>query len=123
MAQNRWLLGCGLLIAGTVAMIALAFVVVNMALNGDRPSLAGLPGWGGGAVATLMIGIAGTFIAFATEGLMTHNSPPAMRGRSGGWFQSGNQFAQTAGGGLGMFLMKHPKHGRGALQLVRCWKN
>jgi MFS family permease len=41
---------------------------------------------------------------------MTHNSPPAMRGRSGGWFQSGNQFAQTAGGGLGLFLMKHLPH-------------
>jgi protease-4 len=37
-------LGCALLIAGTLAMIALAFVVVNMALNGDRPSLAGLGG-------------------------------------------------------------------------------
>ena len=55
----------------------------------------------------LLTSIAGTFIAFATEGLMTHNSPPALRGRAGGWFQSGNQFAQTAGGGLGLFLMKH----------------
>ena len=58
----------------------------------------------------LLTSIAGTFIAFATEGLMTHNSPPALRGRSGGWFQSGNQFAQTAGGGLGLFLMKHLPH-------------
>lgn len=44
MAQNRWLLGCALLIAGTVATIALAFLVVNMALSGDRPSLSGLSG-------------------------------------------------------------------------------
>ena len=29
----------------------------------------------------LLTGIAATFIAFATEGLMTHNSPPAARGR------------------------------------------
>ena len=58
----------------------------------------------------LLTSIAGTFIAFATEGLMTHNSPPAARGRSGGWFQSGNQFAQTAGGGLGLWLMQHLPH-------------
>jgi protease-4 len=43
-AKNRWLLGCALLIAGTVAMVALAFLVVNMALNGDSPSLAALGG-------------------------------------------------------------------------------
>jgi len=43
-AKNRWLWGCALLLVGTVAMIALAFLVVNMALNGDRPSLAGLGG-------------------------------------------------------------------------------
>jgi len=50
---------------------------------------------------------AGTFIAFATEGLMTHNTPPGGRGRSAGWFQAGNQFAQTAGGGIGLWLMTH----------------
>ena len=44
MAQNRWLLGCALLIVGTVATVALAFIVVNMALSGDRPSLGGLTG-------------------------------------------------------------------------------
>jgi protease-4 len=43
-AQNRWLLGCALLLAGTVATVALAFIVVNMALSGDRPSLSGLTG-------------------------------------------------------------------------------
>lgn len=59
------------------------------------------------SVLVLMTSVAGTFIAFATEGLMTHNTPAAMRGRAGGWFQSGNQFAQTAGGGLGLWLMKH----------------
>ena len=55
----------------------------------------------------LLTCVAGTFIAFATEGLMTHNTPPAGRGRSAGWFQAGNQFAQTAGGGLGLWLMTH----------------
>jgi protease-4 len=44
LAQNRWLLGCALLLAGTVATVALAFIVVNMALSGDRPSLSGLTG-------------------------------------------------------------------------------
>jgi len=50
---------------------------------------------------------AGTFLAFATEGLMAHNTTPLTRGRAAGWFQSGNQFGQTAGGGIGLFLMKH----------------
>jgi len=55
----------------------------------------------------LLTCVAGTFIAFATEGLMTHNTPPGGRGRSAGWFQAGNQFAQTAGGGLGLWFMTH----------------
>ena len=59
------------------------------------------------SVIVLLTSLAGTFIAFATEGLMTHNTASATRGRAGGWFQSGNQFAQTAGGGLGLWLMKH----------------
>ncbi len=48
-----------------------------------------------------------TFLAFATEGLLAHNTTPATRGRAAGWFQSGNQFGQTGGGGLGLVLMKH----------------
>jgi MFS family permease len=59
------------------------------------------------SLVVLLTCVAGTFIAFATEGLMTHNTPPAGRGRSAGWFQAGNQFAQTAGGGLGLWLMTH----------------
>ena len=51
--------------------------------------------------------LAATFLAFATEGLMAHNTTPATRGRGAGWFQSGNQFGQTAGGGIGLYLMKH----------------
>jgi protease-4 len=38
------ILGCALLLAGTVAVIAVAFFVVNMALSGDRPSLSSLSG-------------------------------------------------------------------------------
>ena len=44
MAQNRWLLGCALLVVGTVATVALAFLVVNLALDGRRPSLGGFGG-------------------------------------------------------------------------------
>jgi MFS family permease len=48
-----------------------------------------------------------TFLAFATEGLLAHNTTAATRGRAAGWFQSGNQFGQTGGGGIGLLLMKH----------------
>jgi len=44
LGRNRWLLGCALLVAGTVATVALAFVVVNMALSGDQLSFAPLAG-------------------------------------------------------------------------------
>jgi MFS transporter, PAT family, beta-lactamase induction signal transducer AmpG len=56
---------------------------------------------------TLLSSIAATFIAFATEGLMAHNTTPDTRGRAAGWFQSGNQFGQTAGGGIGLWLVQH----------------
>jgi len=56
---------------------------------------------------TLMSSVAATFIAFATEGLMAHNTTPGTRGRAAGWFQSGNQFGQTAGGGIGLWLVQH----------------
>jgi MFS family permease len=56
---------------------------------------------------TLITTVAATFSAFATEGLMAHNTTPATRGRAAGWFQSGNQFGQTAGGGIGLWLVAH----------------
>ncbi|MHB1862420.1 MAG: MFS transporter [Gemmatimonadaceae bacterium] len=59
------------------------------------------------SVLVLMSSVAATFVAFATEGLMVHNSPLAARGRAAGWFQSGNQFGQTAGGGLSLWFMRH----------------
>jgi len=43
-ARQRVILGCALLLVGTVAVIAVAFFVVNMALSGDRPSLSSLSG-------------------------------------------------------------------------------
>lgn len=56
---------------------------------------------------TLVTSVAATFIAFATEGLMAHNTGAGTRGRAAGWFQSGNQFGQTAGGGIGLWLVQH----------------
>lgn len=44
MARQRVILGCALLLAGTVAVISVAFFVVNLALSGDRPSLSSLSG-------------------------------------------------------------------------------
>ncbi|HEX7076956.1 MAG TPA: signal peptide peptidase SppA [Candidatus Eisenbacteria bacterium] len=44
MARNRWVFGCVLLVIGTVAVIGLAFLVVNMALTGDRLTLSSLGG-------------------------------------------------------------------------------
>ncbi len=60
-------------------------------------------------LAALVFGanLVSTFLAFATEGLLAHNTTPHTRGRAAGWFQSGNQFGQTGGGGLGLLLMKH----------------
>ncbi len=55
----------------------------------------------------LFTSVSGTFLAFATEGLMVHNTPVALRGRAAGWFQSGNQFGQTAGGGMALWLIGH----------------
>lgn len=55
----------------------------------------------------LVCTVAATFIAFATEGLLAHNTTVATRGRAAGWFQSGNQFGQTAGGGIGLWLVSH----------------
>jgi MFS family permease len=56
---------------------------------------------------TLFTTVSATFSAFATEGLMAHNTTPATRGRAAGWFQSGNQFGQTAGGGVALWLIVH----------------
>jgi MFS transporter, PAT family, beta-lactamase induction signal transducer AmpG len=59
------------------------------------------------SILTLASTVAATFIAFATEGLLAHNTTVETRGRAGGWFQSGNQFGQTAGGGIGLWLVTH----------------
>jgi len=93
LTRKRWyLIAISLVGVGLVAMTAVPLTRATM------PLFAGL---------VLTTSVAATFIAFATEGLMVHNTPPAARGRAAGWFQSGNQFGQTAGGGLALWLMKH----------------
>lgn len=42
MARNRWMFGCVLLVFGTVVVIGLAFLVVNMMLEGESPTLSPL---------------------------------------------------------------------------------
>ncbi len=93
LSRKRWyLIAISLVSLGFIAMTIVPLTPRSMPLV---------------SLLVLTTSVAGTFIAFATEGLMTHNTPPGTRGRAGGWFQSGNQFGQTAGGGIGLWLMKH----------------
>ncbi len=93
LSRKRWYL----LALSLIATCLVALTVVPFSTR-TVPIVGGL---------VLICSVAGTFLAFATEGLMVHNTPAAARGRAAGWFQSGNQFGQTAGGGLGLWLMTH----------------
>jgi MFS family permease len=90
------------LIAVSLVAIGLVSMTVIPISSQTAPLLSAL---------TLASTVAATFIAFATEGLMAHNTTPHTRGRAGGWFQSGNQFGQTAGGGMALALIKHMPSG------------
>jgi MFS family permease len=93
LTRKRWyLISVALVAAGLMAMTVIPLSA------GTVPLVSAL---------TLVSTVAATFIAFATEGLLAHNTTPATRGRAAGWFQSGNQFGQTAGGGLGLWLISH----------------
>lgn len=93
LSRKRWYLLAGLMMSsGLVALTAIPFSVQTTVL------VSGI---------VLLTSISGTFLAFATEGLMVHNTAPATRGRAAAWFQSGNQFGQTAGGGFGLWLVGH----------------
>ena len=85
-----------------IAVVAMALGMLALSVTPLRTSTVPLL-----SALVLIDNLAGTFVAFATEGLMAHNTTPATRGRAAGWFQSGNQFGQTAGGGLGLTLMTH----------------
>ena len=93
LTRKRWyVLALGLTATGLVALTVVPFTV------GTAPVIGGL---------VLLTSVAATFVAFATEGLLVHNTTTARRGRAAGWFQAGNQLAQTAGGGLGLWLLTH----------------
>ncbi len=93
LTRKRWyVMAATMMAAGILALSVTPLTVRSV------PILSGL---------VLLCNLAGTFVAFATEGLLAHNTTSATRGRAGGWFQSGNQLGQTAGGGLGLLLMKH----------------
>lgn len=93
LTRKRWyVIAAATLGAGLVAMTALPLGPRTVALAG---------------LLVLVTGVAATFLAFATEGLMVHNTPASARGRAAGWFQAGNQFGQTAGGGIGLWLIHH----------------
>jgi PAT family beta-lactamase induction signal transducer AmpG len=83
-----------------IAMVSMGLVALTaIPLSSDTAPLV--------SAVTLACTVAATFIAFATEGLLAHNTTAATRGRAAGWFQSGNQFGQTAGGGIGLWLISH----------------
>ncbi len=93
LTRKRWyLLALGALAAGFLALTTVPLSARTVPLL---------------SVLVLLTSVAGTFLAFATEGLMVGNTTAADRGRAAAWFQSGNQFGQTAGGGVGLWLMTH----------------
>ncbi|HEX8724456.1 MAG TPA: MFS transporter [Gemmatimonadaceae bacterium] len=93
LSRKRWYL-----IAITVVSAGFIAITLVPLSQATMPLLSAL---------VLMSSVAATFVAFATEGLMVHNTPVAARGRAAGWFQSGNHFGQTAGGGLALWFMRH----------------
>jgi len=93
LSRKTWYLMAAALVAA--GLVAMTIIPLKPATTGMLSALA------------LAAAVAATFIAFATEGLMAHNTTPDTRGRAGGWFQAGNQFGQTAGGGIGLWLIQH----------------
>ena len=54
-----------------------------------------------------MANLASTLLGMSVEGLMAHLTPPAQRGRVGGWFQAGNLGGNGLGGGAGLWMATH----------------
>jgi MFS transporter, PAT family, beta-lactamase induction signal transducer AmpG len=93
LSRKTWyLIAMGAIALGLLAMTAIPLT------KATAPLLSAL---------TLVTTVSATFSAFATEGLMAHNTTPETRGRAAGWFQAGNQFGQTAGGGIALWLIVH----------------
>jgi len=83
------------LLAGLVSAVG---IFVTGAVPADAASLPLL------YAAVLISNVASTFLAMATESLMVYNTPPALQGRAGGWFQAGNLGGNGLGGGAGLWL-------------------
>jgi PAT family beta-lactamase induction signal transducer AmpG len=93
LSRKTWyLIAASLVTSGLIAMTVIPTTRANLTVL---------------SILTLLTAVSATFVAFATEGLMAHNTTQDTRGRAGGWFQAGNQFGQTAGGGIGLWLIKH----------------
>jgi PAT family beta-lactamase induction signal transducer AmpG len=83
------------LLAGFVSALG---IFVTGAVPADERSLPLL------YAVVLASNVAVTFLAMATESLMVYNTPPALQGRAGGWFQAGNLGGNGLGGGAGLWL-------------------
>jgi len=93
LSRKKWyLLATGLVSAGCITMTAVPLSMRTVPLL---------------SLLVLATAVSATFVAFATEGLMVHNCSPVERGRAAAWFESGNHFGQTAGGGLALYFMEH----------------
>jgi MFS family permease len=59
----------------------------------------------------VLVGVAMGLIGVTTNGLMAGATPPAQRGRAGGWSQVGNLGGTGLGGGLGLWIATHTSVG------------
>ena len=93
LTRKRWYV-----LANTACALAL-FGMCTVPMSRDTlPVLTGL---------VLAGAVAGTFIAFALQGLLLHNCDPTQIGRAAGFLQTGNQVGQTLGGGVALYLLRH----------------
>jgi MFS family permease len=56
------------------------------------------------SVVVFVASLASSFTAMSTESLLAYNTPPALKGRAGGWLQAGSLGGQGLGGGAGLWL-------------------
>ncbi|MBS0196709.1 MAG: MFS transporter [Planctomycetes bacterium] len=93
LSRKRWyLISCVLCALGITAMSAIPMSPANLHL------LQGV---------IFVANLASTFLGMSVEGLMAHATPPAQRGRVGGWFQAGNLGGSGLGGGAGLWMATH----------------
>jgi PAT family beta-lactamase induction signal transducer AmpG len=92
LSRRRWYV-----IATTVSALGLFAMSVLPLSPRTLMAMAGL---------ILLTSVASTFIGFAIEGLIAHNTAPSERGRVSGWFQAGNLGGAGIGGGLGLWLLQ-----------------